>query len=44
MAIYGLYLNYFPGDWYNEIKRGKTATISNIMFLVCYVILLIWVY
>jgi len=42
MAIYGLFMNYFPGGWYNEIRRGKSALVWNTLFVIIYVTVLIY--
>ena len=41
MALYGFYMNYFPGSWFNEIKRGRRAAIYNISLIVIYAIALL---
>ncbi len=40
IAIYGFFMNYFPGAWFNEIRRGRSAIIWNIVLIVIYVIAL----
>jgi hypothetical protein len=42
MAFYGLFMNYFPGGWYNEIRRGKSAIIWNTLFVIIYTVALIY--
>jgi hypothetical protein len=36
IAMYGLYMNYFPGYWYNEILHGTSARIWNGILIVIY--------
>ena len=42
MAMYGFYMNYFPGGWLNEIRRGRSATILNALLIVIYAVVLIY--
>ena len=42
IAMYGLYMNYFPGGWFNEIRRGRSATILNALLMVIYAAVLIY--